>query len=212
MVRESLALALLLGCSGFAPTLAQTQPFVAPAINPGVFREDAVSRVRGQNGTWFYVCDIIVAMNRRFCSLSVAGISAADRQETKLTVSTTESGQPGAILYLPHGIDMSKPVFFEIAGKQTKSQSKSQTKENTKKQGAGKKLRLLVCGNNGCQTVFPLTGVDVANLRNGGLIQVRYTKLLSFFLPNQMNNPSEEVTIPIKNAGFVEALNATMSQ
>ena len=92
------------------PAQAGPSAFATEAIDRGVFKEGEVRRLEGHFRSWRIVCDEVVRLKQRFCSLSTIGADAAGRPVAGLIVSTSDEGRPAALIHLPHGVALSQGV------------------------------------------------------------------------------------------------------
>lgn len=170
-----------------------------------MFKEGTVQRTNGQFGGWSYVCDEIIKLRQRFCSLSSTAVK--DGQQIKLTLSTSDTGIPAAALDLPTGVYLQDKITLTLDG----AKKPAKTKKGKGAASDVKSLRMLTCDESACHTVFPVEQGDIAALRAGGRILVKFRQLSTGGGAGGAVQVLADREIEIAGLGFEEALNATIT-
>jgi invasion protein IalB len=74
--------------------------FSSPAIDPSLFKPEAIRRIEGEVGAWRYVCDEVIPLKRRICSLNTFLYDENGGAVGAFVVSTDERGRPAALVRL----------------------------------------------------------------------------------------------------------------
>ncbi|WP_156394273.1 invasion associated locus B family protein [Methylobacterium sp. Leaf94] len=217
-------------CSGTGTSAQTSAPSLATAaVDTTLYREGEVRRRNERFGAWSLDCDEIVRLHRRFCSLRTLALSAGGTAIAKLTVSTDAKGNPAALISLPLGVDLSRPVDIspsmslvlgkpsaavELSTKEIFRQAKSLRTKNssitTKILQA--KVSISLCDQTGCHAVWSLSAADIAALRAGAEIRLSYDFNANFKgifeLPISYKFKSE-IGI-ISSDGFGDAIQASL--
>lgn len=179
-------------CIGTGTSAQTSAPSLATAaVDTTLYREGEVRRRNERFGAWSLDCDEIVRLHRRFCSLRTLAFSASGTAIAKLTVSTDANGNPAALINLPLGVNLSRPVDISpsislVLGKpspavelstkeiyrQDKSSKNKSSSINTKILQA--RVSISLCDQTGCHAVWSLSAADIAALRAGAEIRLSY--------------------------------------
>jgi len=189
--------------------------FMSPAIDRNIFREGEVQRVSGNFGSWRVVCDVVARLNQRFCSLFGTAKDKDGRPLVGVVVTTTDKGQPAALLRLPTEVTVGSIVEISTSAASTaiaKGQ-KAAKKAAAKKEKTGSKLRLTVvsCDPKNCMTLWKLSPEQIGVLNSAGSLHVHYALKDAAAAQWEVGTTSGiGVDATVDGAGFVEAVNATM--
>ena len=193
---------LLAALCAAPPANAHAQDALAsPAIDRDMFRAGEVARLQRDFGSWRMVCDEVKKLRQRFCSLRSLAYDSNGKPVAGIVVSTADNGRPAALLTLPYGVSLTRPVavFTEPKG------------------GKGKAARIdmrpVICADDGCKIVWPLTGADIAALRGGTDFHVVYAvtpALNDFPGPVLVQRNALVVEGRVAGAGFDEAVLASL--
>ena len=142
------------------PAQAGPSAFATEAIDRGVFKEGEVRRLEGRFRSWRIVCDEVVRLKQRFCSLSTIGADAAGLPVAGLIVSTSDEGRPAALIHLPHGVALSQGVEV-VAGPpagsaalREKAPGGGKSAGKPRRSEAALKLAFPSCDAQGCMTLW----------------------------------------------------------
>ncbi len=201
------------------PAQAGPSAFATEAIDRGVFKEGEVRRLEGRFRSWRIVCDEVVRLKQRFCSLSTIGADAAGRPVAGLIVSTSDEGRPAALIHLPHGVALSQGVEV-VAGPpagsaalREKAPGGGKSAGKPRRSEAALKLAFPSCDAQGCMTLWNLTPAQIGALQAGGTLRIRYSMLpaRSFWLTPRAARPPSPMGIVVDGAGFADAIRASAS-
>ena len=202
------------------PAQAGSSPFATEAIDRSVFKEGEVRRFEGRFKSWRVVCDEVVRLKQRFCSLSTVGADAAGRPVAALIVSTSDEGRPAALIHLPHGVALSQglEVAAGLPARSAEHQEKVPGKEKQaakpkEKPGAALKLTFPSCDAQGCMTLWNLTPAQIGALQAGAPLRIRFAMApaRNFWLTPQAAQAPSPVNIVVDGAGFGDAIRASSS-
>lgn len=115
-----------------------------------------------------------------------------------LTITTTASGAPAAMLQLPLGLLLTRAIEIQPAALTGASATKA-----TIKAGA------VMCDQRGCGTVFKLTGVHLASLARGEGLRILFQALPEHEFAGNPLNPwarARKVSVIMSGRGFQEAV------
>lgn len=191
-----LAAAALLAPAGPARPRDAGPVLTSAPYDLSLFREGETRRMRARYGRWTVVCDEIMRLNSRYCSLSTAVTDASGAAVARLDVSTDEAGRPAGLLLLPHGTLLDRPTTLRPV-----------RPEGT----AARVLRVARCDAADCAAVWALAASDVAALRRAGLV-LAYRLSARPDLPGAWLGPGDirAVTGLVPAEGFAEAVAASL--
>ena len=222
---------LMEATSSITTAVAQTHPspqtppsstYMSPAIDRSIFREGEVQRVSGDFQSWRVVCDVVARLNQRFCSLFAAGKDQDGRTVVRVVVTTSDEGQPAALLHLPVSVGVGGPIEITAIPAPAENQPKSKAKE-TKLKGASKKdrkkseqQRLVVvsCDPESCMTLWKLSAEQIGTLNAVGTLHVRFSLMTepTAGRGTAATTSSVPVEATIDGVGFADAVNASMAK
>lgn len=206
-----------------------TQGFSTAAVDRELFRDGEVRRRNERFAAWSLDCDEIPRLGQRYCSLRSMARDATGLAIAEFTLSTDENGKPAALIGLPFGIDLASPVAIEAAHSMVLGQpsaglaaSARTIAKSGKRTGAAKgavatailrfTVRPAVCDRSGCQIVLALKPADIAALRAGTGLKIRFTASgrdgRGFTV--RSDAPSRPIEGVIVSEGFGEALEASI--
>ena len=186
----------------FLLPVSQAAAQASPALDTSIYRPGEVSRVTGNRADWTYICDIVVRLNQRFCSLFTTAAPEGSAEPISVTVSTSENGRPAAMASFPLMVALKDGVKLHILDKAGKA---------AKQRKAQLQVPFSGCDRKSCYLAWELSPGQIGALREGRSIRISYgyvpngieaEKLLSGFDP-------ETASIAISGKGFAEALAAT---
>lgn len=196
-----------------AAVLAATAPAragdAAPALTSApydlsLFREGETRRMRARYGRWTVVCDEIIRLRSRYCSLSAPVTGAAGGAVALLDVSTDDAGRPAALLHLPLGMLLDRPLTL---GPAHPGLGAAHPGQGT----APRALRATRCDASGCAAVWAPDAADFAALKRDGLA-LAYSRTARLAGPGAWLRPADidTVTGVVPAEGFAEAVAASM--
>jgi hypothetical protein len=203
---------------------AQTPPastFVSPAIDKSIFREGEVQRVSGDFQSWRVVCDVVPRLNQRFCSLFGTGKDQGGRPLVRLVVTTSDDGQPAALLHLPASVGVKSVVEITAvpapaqiqSNLKAKAASKKDNKKDNKKGGGPQRLVVVSCDSKSCMTLWKLSPEQIGALNAAGTLHIHFSVMptpnAGQWVPVNTPLPAEAV---IEGTGFAAAVNASMAK
>jgi len=196
--------------------------FMSPAIDRSVFREGEVQRVSGDFQSWRVVCDVVARLNQRFCSLFGAGKDQGGRTVVKVVVTTSDDGQPAALLHLPVSVGVRSPVEITTVPAPDQSQpktkaktaSKAASKKGNKKSGQPQRLVVVSCDSKSCTTLWKLSPEQLGTLNTAGALHVHFAMMtVPAAGPGALAKMSSvPVDAVIDGVGFADAVNASMAK
>ena len=148
--------------AGGTAAKAQQSLLTSPAIDTQMFRPGEVARSERDYGRWRIVCDEVLRLRQKFCSLSSSAYDSQGLAQAAILVSTADDGSPAAIITLPLGMALRKPVMLG-AGKAKSSQA-----------SAGRLVTPAFCAEDGCKIIWRLSAQDIAGLRNGADLRLSF--------------------------------------
>ncbi|MCL2716473.1 MAG: hypothetical protein FWD68_18375 [Alphaproteobacteria bacterium] len=215
MIRMWRVLALLFALAGTAAVAGPptASSFMSPAIDRNIFREGEVQRLSGDFHSWRVVCDVVTRLNQRFCSLFGAGKDREGRALVAIVVTTTDQGQPAALLRLPTNVAVGSIVeVSSVAAAEVRAHAAG--KKAAKKGGAKLRLSVVSCDARNCMTLWKLSPEQIATLNSAGSLHVRYSlKGDDAGAKWGVETTSAiAVDVVVEGAGFADAVNATMGR
>ena len=180
---------------------AQDSALASPAIDANLFRAGEVTRLQRDFGGWRMVCDEVKKLRQRFCSLRSFAYDSHGKPVADIVVSTADNGRPAALLTLPYGVSLTRPVAIFTAPKGGKGKA------------ARIDMRPVMCADDGCKIVWALTGADIAALRGGADFHVVFAAtpaLNDFPGPVLVQRNAQVVDGRVIGAGFDEAVLASL--
>jgi invasion protein IalB len=217
-----------------APASAQQSAapkgFATAAVDRELFREGEVKRRNERFDAWSLDCDEVPRLGQRFCSLRALARDSAGRGIADFVLSTDDRGKPAALVGLPLGLDLSSPVTIEAAhplvlGQPSASLASSAreiAKSGTKAPPAAKGavttdilrfvLKPALCDPTGCHAVLSLKPADIAALRAGAGLKMRFAAsgLDGRGFAARGDAPPRPIEAVIASDGFGKALEASI--
>ena len=173
----------------------------SPAIDRDMFRAGEVTRIERDFAAWRMVCDEVKKLHQRFCSLRSLALDAQGKAVASIVVSTGDNGRPAALLTLPHGVSLTRPVAIF-------------TEPNGSKAKAGRiDTHPLTCEADGCKIIWSLTPADIDALRGGANFHLAFAAtpaLHDFPGPVLVQWNARVVAGRIAGAGFDAAIAASV--
>lgn len=199
--RTGAALAAVILLTPLPPARAQV---AGPALTSApydlsLFRDGETRRMRARYGDWTAVCDEIIRLRSRYCSLSAPVSDAAGVVVARLDVSTDDAGRPAALLHLPLGALLDRPVTLGPA-------------HASRGPGpAPRALRATRCDAADCAAVWELDAADFDALKRDGFT-LTYRRSARLDVPGAWLKAAdvETVTGLITASGFVDAVAASL--
>ncbi|MCE4226449.1 hypothetical protein HCU64_22125 [Methylobacterium sp. C25] len=204
--------------------------FTTAAVDRELFREGEVKRRNERFAGWSLDCDEVPRLGQRFCSLRALARDSAGTGVADFVLSTDDRGKPAALVGLPLGLDLSRPVTIEAAHPlvvgQPSASLVSSAREIAK---TGKKapvaakgavttdilrfvLHPTLCDPTGCHVVLPLKPADIAALRAGAGLRMRFAASgrdgRGFAARSDL--PPRPIEAVIASDGFGQALEASV--
>lgn len=181
----------------------------SPAIDRTLFRDGEVKRSTGEFGAWTAVCDEIVRLKQRFCSLKASFYDASHQPIAEVLVSTGDNGRPAAMFRVALGahIGSGVRVWLEPITAGGRAAAKPQPQPNSRQ------LDYVVCDRTLCAAVWSLGPADIKALNAGATLRARITRLRAF---SPMSAPIaapqylQAVEGVVAGEGFSQAVNATL--
>ncbi|WP_238232900.1 invasion associated locus B family protein [Methylobacterium thuringiense] len=220
-----LALALL-------PVAAQGRPvaqgLTTAAVDRELFRDGEVKRRNERFANWSLDCDEIPRLGQRYCSLRALARDATGMGVADFTLSTDDRGKPAALIGLPFGVDLASPVTIEpalplvlgqpSAGLAASTREIVKTGKKSAARGAVNTdilrfaLRPAFCDSNGCHVALALKPADIAALRAGAGVRIRFAASgrdgRGFVAHGDL--PIRSIEAVITSEGFGQALEASI--
>ena len=195
-----------------AAAMAQSNPaaIASAPIDPAIFRDGEVRRLTGAFGVWNVVCDEVIRQSRRYCSLKAQLTGQESRAH--ITISTGDDGRPAAILLVPHGIVLSRPIVLRFAaGASPKTLANRASPQHLILYQ--RPLRMLNCSREACQIVWTLHPAELMHLRRGDHLSLGYfiwrrQKGISATLDDPRTHAGS--TLGVTGKGFAEAVQAAL--
>jgi invasion protein IalB len=194
--------------------------FATEAIDRSVFKEGEVRRLEGHFRSWRVVCDEVIRLKQRFCSLSAMGADAAGRPVAGLIVSTSDEGRPAALIHLQHGVALNRglevlagPPAGDASLKEKVPDKEQRAAKPKEKAGAALKLAFPSCDAQGCMTLWNLTPAQIGALQAGNTLRIRFSMVpaRNFWLTPSAGRQASPVGIVAGGAGFGDAIRASTS-
>ena len=159
-----------------AQTAGEPAPATSVAIDPTLYREGAIKRFSGERGQWNYVCDEVIKLKQRFCSLRTSARTPDGETVAGLTVSTGQDGRPAALLKMAahtvskNGIEVAALPAAPLAAAPVPGKTAARTKEKTQ---AVQRVYPASCADGVCQLIWTLAAEQIAALNSGLGLKVR---------------------------------------
>ncbi len=206
---STLAAALAVAMAGWAaaPTAGRAQEagpgLTSAPYDLSLFRDGETRRMRARYGRWTAVCDEIIRLRSRYCSLSAPVADAAGAAVARLDVSTDDAGRPAALLHLPLGTLFDRPVTLAPARPGRAPLPRTPPAPRT--------LRAARCDAADCAAVWSLDASDFDALKRGGFA-LSYRRTARLDVPGAWLRPPdvETVTGLVPADGFAEAVAASL--
>lgn len=192
-----LAAAVLLAAPPPARAQAAGPALTSAPYDLSLFRDGETRRMRARYGGWTAVCDEIIRLHSRYCSLSAAVSDAAGGVVARLDVSTDDAGRPAALLHLPLGTLFDRPVTLRPA--------------RAGRGPAPRPLRATRCDAADCAAVWELDAADFDALKRDGFA-LTYRRAARLDVPGAWLKASdvETVTGTTPAGGFADAVAASL--
>lgn len=164
-------LGLLLSALG-AHAAEKSPALATPMINPGIYRDGEVQRLKGRFGDWTVTCDEIKSLKQRYCSLRSVALRNDNRGAAVVDLSTGDNGKPAALVHLPLGVSVAYGLDVEV-GEASASRPKPTGRNGAgASPGALRKLGIVSCSDRECLAVWSLNADDVRALTDGTAIRL----------------------------------------
>ena len=227
--RNAALLGLILAIPGALPLDAQTSappapaPLASAAIDRTLYRDGEVRRLTGTFAAWTLVCDEVIRLKKRFCSLKTLAHDPAGTAIAVLTFSTGEDGRPAALMRIPASwtpgtlieiVPQLKAAGPEIATK-TAGKPAAKKAETPKAKPPIMYLRPVRCDERQCTLVWSLPAAHIEALNYGAGLLVRFQ-----LAPEPTDaavakltggDGPAKVTGTIEAQGFAQAIEAAMN-
>jgi invasion protein IalB len=178
-----------------------------PAVDRTIYRDGEVRRLSATSGSWSVICDEVVRLRQRFCSLAALGRDATGEARVGLTISTADDGKPAALLRLPFGVVLRDGIEVIVSpGAPTPSAPKVRAPPAE----PSIRLQVVTCDKTACLTAWSLTPFQLAALNGAGAIKFRYRALLAGRLGMDIAQSGTPVEATVECLGFAEAVQATL--
>ena len=159
------------------------------------------------SGSWSVICDDVVRLRQRFCSLVTLGRDATGAARVGLTVSTADDGKPAALLRLPFGVVLRDGIEVIVSPGATSSPA---PKGRAQPAEPPMRLQVVTCDKTACLTAWSLTPSQLAALNRAGAIKFRYRALVADRLGMDIAQSGAPVEATVECLGFAEAVQATL--
>jgi invasion protein IalB len=204
MRAKAFLLAYLIASLDTASALAGEEYLATPAIDRTIYRDGQVRRSGATFGPWSVVCDEVVRLRQRFCSLETLGRDAAGAARVGLTVSTADDGKPAALLRLPFGVLLRDGVEVSVSPGAPPPKGRAQPIDPPMR------LQVVTCDSKACLTAWSLTASQLAALNGAGAIKFRFRALAADRLGMNLAQSAAPVEATISCLGFADAVQATL--
>jgi len=184
--------------------LAGEEYLATPAVDRSIYRDGQVRRTGATVGAWSVVCDEVVRLRQRFCSLATLGRDAAGAARVGLTVSTDDDGKPAALLRLPLGVVLHDGVEVSV------SPGAPAPKRRAQPVDPPMRLNVVTCNSDACLTAWSLTATQLAALNGAGALKFRYRTAASGRFGMDLTKNEAPVEAAVNCLGFAEAVQATL--
>ena len=173
------------------------QALTSAPYDLSLFRDGETRRMRARYGRWTVVCDEIIRLRSRYCSLSAPVADAAGDTVARLDVSTDDAGRPAALLHLPHGTLFDRPLTLGPA--------------RPGRASAPRILRGTRCDARDCAAVWALDAADFDALKHDGFTLV-YRRTSRLDVPGALLRAADLETVAglVPSDGFGDAVVASM--
>ncbi|HXW19732.1 MAG TPA: invasion associated locus B family protein [Roseiarcus sp.] len=197
-------LACLIASLSAGSVLAGEEYLATPAVDRAIYRDGQVRRTGATVGSWSVVCDEVVRLRQRFCSLEALGRDAAGAARVGLTISTADDGKPAALLRLPFGVLLDDGVEVSISPGAPAPKGRAQPVDPPMR------LQVVTCDAKACLTAWGLTASQLAALNGAGAIKFRYRAISAGRLGMNLAPSAAPVEAVVSCRGFAEAVQATL--
>ena len=180
------------------------------AIDRSIYRDGEVRRTNGRYAAWGLVCDEVVRLGQRFCSLKADAVDAGGTVIGALTVSTGQDGRPAALLLiLPEaGADARVEISSVIPAISPPRNA------SVKAPNPAVKLRPVRCSAQACTLIWTLPRQHIEALNRGDGLKVRYALLARPGIATSASGINSTTSIMatgiISAYGFADAVQASM--
>ena len=190
-----------------ASAVAGEEFLATPAVDRTIYRDGEVRRMSATSGSWSVICDDVVRLRQRFCSLVTLGRDATGAARVGLTVSTADDGKPAALLRLPFGVVLRDGIEVIVSPGATSSPA---PKGRAQPAEPPMRLQVVTCDKTACLTAWSLTPSQLAALNRAGAIKFRYRALVADRLGMDIAQSGAPVEATVECLGFAEAVQATL--
>lgn len=205
------------------PSQAASPALATPGIDAQAFAPGAIRRFDERHEAWTLRCEEIARLRERFCDLSAEGDGRGFR--VSLVVTTSDRGEPAALLRLPLGVLLTSPIEISTpnsapapkAGPHEGKRRKARVKPHAARAQLNAasshitRLRVLACDQAGCSTVWPLTRAQMEALSRGEDLQVNFAAMKPVAVRGSLDPWSQTVPlkVTISGKGFAAAVRAS---
>jgi invasion protein IalB len=199
--------ACVIALLSYGSAVAGEEFLATPAVDRTIYRDGEVRRMTATSGSWSVICDDVVRLRQRFCSLAALGRDAAGAARVGLTVSTADDGKPAALLRLPLGVVLRDGIEVIVSpGAQTPPAPKARAQPVEPPM----RLQVVTCDKTACLTAWSLTPLQLAALNRAGEIKFRYRAFVADRLGMDIAQSGTPVEATVECLGFAEAVQATL--
>src|SRR5271169_3875448 len=155
------------------------------AVDRTIYRDGEVRRMSATSGSWSVICDDVVRLRQRFCSLVTLGRDATG----------------AARVVLLDGIEV---IVSPATTSRPAPKGRAQPAE------PAMRLQVVTCDKTACLTAWSLTPSQLAALNRAGTIKFRYRALVADRLGMDIAQSGAPVEATVECLGFAEAVQATL--
>ena len=201
------ALATLLAATLASRVHAAEGALASPAVDRSLYREGEVQRTSRDFGAWTVVCDEVVRLKQRFCSLKTSLRDASRKAVAELFISTGDNGRPAAMLRVAHGAHIGSGVQLTL--------NRPAPTRGKPAAALTRKLDFATCDQAACLVVWSLRGDDISALNVGAVVRARLMGVQAvnpFVAPIATPARMRIIDASVDGAGFAQAVNSTLGR
>jgi invasion protein IalB len=153
-------------------------PLSSAAVDLTIYRDGEVKRFSSVHGKWIVVCDEVMRLKQRFCSLRTTILDHEGKRVAAMTVSTGQDGRPAALVemvaqHVRGGtLEIAIPAAIQAVPSATQgANSATQPKQKIAPPVAASTMRLrpIGCDADRCSLIWTLQPEQIRALNDSGI-------------------------------------------
>lgn len=183
----------------------------SPMVNTAIYREGQVRRSSAHFADWTLVCDEIIALKQRFCSLRAKPSSNPYVAALSIDVSTGDNGRPAALLHLPLAVSVAFGVEVAV---DSRSNAGLWRKSRTPIKVEAARVAIDTCDEQECLAAWSLPASSIQALNASAGLHFTFcatqTDPLEFAVDLRRQSCRVKTLGFVSGLGFRDAIEASM--